>query len=142
MDGEVLKHLLDRPIAFHRCLVSVAGSVTAGLMLSQAIYWSRITSDPDGRFWKTRDEWEEETGLSRYEQEGARKRLRELRIMEEKLAGVPARMFFRVNFERLAELLSRLPGRKTKIPANQLAANQPTSWGKNHQLVGLSLIHI
>ena len=29
---------LDRPIAFHRCFVTLTGSVTVALMLSQAVY--------------------------------------------------------------------------------------------------------
>ena len=33
-----LLQLLDRPIAFHRCFVTLTGSVTAALMLSQALY--------------------------------------------------------------------------------------------------------
>jgi hypothetical protein len=48
--------ILDRPIAFHRCLVRVTKSVAAALMLSQAIYWSNRTKDPDGWFWKTAED--------------------------------------------------------------------------------------
>src|SRR5262249_48810972 len=62
--------------------------------------------------------------LGRYEQERARSRLRSLEILEEKLSGMPARMYYRVNFEALYRLLSQLDGGKI---ANTVDRNQPTS---------------
>jgi hypothetical protein len=92
-------YFLDRPIAFHRALVPVAGSVTAALLLCQALYWSKRTRDATGWFYKTQAEWEEETGMSRWEQEGARKLLKQRALLEEKRAGAPAKLYFRVNIE-------------------------------------------
>ena len=98
---------LDRPIAFHRVFKTLTKSTNAALMLSQGVYWEKRTTDPDGWFWKTQDEWEDETGLTRYEQEGAREVLGAIKdkdgnkIFEEKLAGLPARMHFRVNLDAL-----------------------------------------
>jgi hypothetical protein len=98
---DLVLNLLDRPIAFHRCLVEPAGSVNAALMLSQALYWSKRTKDPHGWFYKTRDEWEEETGLSRWEQESARKLLRASGFWFEQLRGVPATTHYRVGLNKL-----------------------------------------
>ena len=56
-----IARLLDRPIAYHRCLVTLTGSVTGAVMLSQAIYWQNRCN---GDFYKTQAEWEEETGLT------------------------------------------------------------------------------
>ena len=67
-----LLQLLDRPIAFHRCFVTLTGSVTAALMLSQALYWQRRCKEPEGWWYKTLEEWTEETGLNRRETEAAR----------------------------------------------------------------------
>lgn len=107
--------LLDRPIAFHRCLVDPAGSVNAALMLSQAIYWTnRLPKERDGWFWKTGTEWTDETGLSRYEQEAARKLLKQRKLMEEKLVGVPATLHFRVVETSLLENHKLVSG-KTSI---------------------------
>ena len=138
-----LLKLLDRPIAFHRCFVTLTGSVTAALMLSQALYWQRRCKDPEGWWYKTRDDWAEETGLSRYEQEGARKRLRKLGVMQEHLRGVPATIWYRVNEERLLEGLSKAAQKKPSNfgpvggkPAVQLGENQPTGWRKTTQQVG------
>lgn len=87
----------DRPIAFHRGFVTLTGSVTAALMLSQAVYWQRRTHDPEGWWWKTMEDWTEETGLSRKEQESARRRLKTIGLLEEERRGVPARLYFRVD---------------------------------------------
>ncbi len=101
-----LTELLDRPIAFHRALVSVVGGgVLPALLLSQAIYWTKRTSDPDGWFWKTQAEWEEETGMGRREQENARAKLRQTHFWKEELRGLPAKMYFKVDLDRLAATL-------------------------------------
>ena len=99
-------NLLDRPIAFHRCFAELGGSVNAGLMLSQAVYWSKRSTTKDGWFWKTAEEWTEETYLSRTEQATARKQLKRLACWQEELRGVPAKLFYRIDFDALDDLLS------------------------------------
>src|ERR1700690_4634356 len=69
----IIRSIFKRPIAFHRSLVTLTGSVPAALMLGQACYWDERTNDPEGWFWKTRAQWENETGLTRWEQEKDRK---------------------------------------------------------------------
>jgi hypothetical protein len=126
--------LLDRPIAYHRCFVSLTGSVTAAVLLSQAVYWSRRTgAGSDGWFWKTIADWEEETGLTRFEQEGARKILRSLGFWEEEKRGIPARLWFRLDLNQLERGLNiaQTSMRKTSKqasgkPANRQAENQQT----------------
>jgi hypothetical protein len=100
-----LQSLLDRPIAFHRCFVTLTGSVAAALMLSQAVYWSRRTRK-DGWFYKTQKEWEAETGLTRREQDTARRSLRATGFWEENLRGVPAKLHFKVSVEKLLSSLA------------------------------------
>jgi hypothetical protein len=101
--------LLGRCIAFHARLVALTGSVKAALMLSQAIYWTRRGRDVrqhGGWFFKTMEQWHEETGLSRHEQAHARATLRGLHLIDECKRGLPARLFYRVDAERLATSLS------------------------------------
>ena len=99
--------LLDRPIAFHRCLAELGGSVNAGLMLSQALYWAKRTKADNGWFWKTAEEWQEETYLTRTEQATARKQLKRLSCWQEELRGVPAKLYYRIDFDELDKLLSQ-----------------------------------
>jgi hypothetical protein len=95
--AELLLEVFDIPVSFHRCLVPVTGGITSALMLSQAI-WATQALDPtdEGWFIRSQEEWTEETGLSRWEQETARRALRRAGLMEERRFGMPARLSFRV----------------------------------------------
>lgn len=95
--------LVDRPIAFQRSFVRLGVGITGALLLSQIVYWQNRM---EGQwFYKTQADLEEETGLTRYEQEGARKKLISCGVLEEAKRGIPAKLYFRVNQERLEELL-------------------------------------
>ena len=122
-----MKELLAPPIAFNRAYRRLTGSTVAALMLSQAVYWTLRTNDDEGWFYKTRTEWEEETGLSRSEQETARRILVATSFWEEEARGLPRRMYFRVNLD---ELLSELAN-----PV-QLAGIQPTGGRESSQPIG------
>lgn len=98
----ILMQLLDRPIAFQPSFVAIGAGVTGAVLLSQLVYWQNRM---DGWFYKTQAELTTETGLTRYEQEGARKKLIAAGVLEEKLRGVPAKLFFRVNEIALETLL-------------------------------------
>lgn len=97
----MLYELLDRPIAYHRVLAEIAGSASGGVFLSQAIYWAKRATLPDGWFYKTSDQWFEETYLTRREQETVRKRLTAINILQEEKRGVPAKLHYRVNESEL-----------------------------------------
>ena len=97
ISAELLLAVFDMPVTFHRCLVPVAGGVTAALMLSQAI-WLTETVDPasDGWFMCSQEQWAQETGLTRWEQETARRALRRAGLLVERRLGMPAKLWFRV----------------------------------------------
>ena len=103
--GNLLLDVFDLPVTFHRCLVPVTGSVTAALMLSQAIWASQASEEADGWFTKSREEWEEETGLSRWEQQTARRVLRDGGFLEERRVGLPAKLCYRVRSEEVLRAL-------------------------------------
>lgn len=94
---------IGRPVAYYPSLVKVAGSVGAAILLCQLIYWRGREADPDGWIYKTQAEISEETGLTRFEQEGARKLLREKGILREKFSGVPRKLYFSISLERVNE---------------------------------------
>lgn len=112
--------LLGHPIAFHWRLVDLTGSVKAALLLSQSIYWTRRGRDvakSGGWFHKTAEQWTWETGLSSKEQSSARDTLKVLALVEERRTGIPARLHFRLNTERLGGRLSE------QIDVDQIRAN-------------------
>jgi uncharacterized phage protein (TIGR02220 family) len=102
ISAKVLKTLLKRPIAFHRVFVDVAGDALSGLFLSQAFYWSQQQE----WFYKTQKQWRDETGMTRCEQERARAKLKKKGILEEKYAGVPCRVYYRLNMDTLVAALN------------------------------------
>jgi len=134
------------PIAYYRVFAAVGGGVTSGVLLSQLYYWHDKTRDPDGWIFKTQDQWQQETGLTRREQETARRNLRERGLIDEKLAGIPARLHYRLNVDRLVALLAehrrqRLAaqdGAREQAPApaagaDQARTNPPDEHGANRQ---------
>ncbi|MBL8379141.1 MAG: hypothetical protein JNM79_14825 [Burkholderiales bacterium] len=97
---DLLLDVFDLPISFHRCLVPVSGGVTSALMLSQAIWTAQaVDATAFGWFCKSQDQWTEETGLTRWEQETARRALRKVGFMEERRVGMPAKLWFRVRVD-------------------------------------------
>ena len=102
----LLNELGERPIAYHPAYARLCGSISGGLMLSQAMYWSARTSDEHGWFWKTQAQWNDELGLTRKEIESGTRKLLATGVLETERRGIPARMYYRVNRERLASLLA------------------------------------
>ncbi len=100
-----LQQILTRPIAYHRIFATIAGGAKAGLFLSQGFYWTNIkdASDPEAQSWfyKTRVEWEFETGLTREEQETARRQLIKRGLLKEKKQGLPAKLFYQFQKEEI-----------------------------------------
>jgi len=99
---ELLLQVFDAPVSFHRCLIPITGGVTAALLLSQAL-WVTQELDPAAQGWieKSRDQWTEETGLSRWEQQTARRALRDAGFLEERRLGMPARLYYRVRADHV-----------------------------------------
>jgi hypothetical protein len=107
--------LADKPVAFHRVFAKICGGATQGLFLAQLWYWSRVTKDPDGWFWKTSKEWESETALTRREQENARRSLKNLGILEEKLMDLPAKLYYRMNKSSVLIAYQKMVDRETSL---------------------------
>jgi len=104
MKKEFLIHLLQRPVAFHRAFVGFSG-ICGALLLCQLFYWSGKETSQDGWIYKTQAEITRETGMRRQETETARRNLRAAGVLEEKSAGMPRKMHFRINFDALHQLL-------------------------------------
>ncbi len=103
-----ISDLFDRPIAFQRPFVALGAGITGALLLSQAIYWSKRSDKRAGWFYKTQGEWTDETGLTRSEQETARKKLKKIGVLMEKKQGVPCKTFYKVDHEELRRNLASL----------------------------------
>ena len=128
IESSQLLDLLDSPIAFHRAFISVGAGVTGALMLSQAIYWMRssMKRKPVGWFWKSMEQWEAETGLSRTEQETARRKLRAAGILLEKKEGIPCKIYYSIDLDTLQARLQESCKQGFRFPADCDAGFQQT----------------
>ncbi len=84
-------------------LARLLGGINEALLFQQLAYWSDKGSDPEW-IYKTQKDIEEETTLTRTQQETARARLRKLGVIEENKKGLPAKLYFRVNWDAVFAL--------------------------------------
>ncbi|WP_052369228.1 hypothetical protein, partial [Glaesserella parasuis] len=95
---------LGQPIAYYPQLAKPLGGVTAAILFGQLFFWQDKTSNPLGVY-KTQAELEQETGLSRREQETARKKLVELGILVETHKRLEHRIYFKLDLVKFDALM-------------------------------------
>lgn len=96
-----------RAIAYRPNLARLFGGVIAEIFFEQIFYW-QDKADPVLGVYKTQEELEIETGLSRKEQETARKLLRGKGVLIETHKRLEHRMYYKIDCEKLDELLATL----------------------------------
>lgn len=81
-------------------------SIFLGEIISEYDYWNKMHSlTDDGYFYSTVENVMEATTLSDYQQRSIIKHLTELKIIDMKVAGMPAKRYFKINEERFYEIL-------------------------------------
>ena len=119
---------LGVPIAYRPEFAQLGGGGNAGVLLSQLWYWHDKGALPDGWIWKSAREWQEETGLTRREQQTAIKRLVERKLVETRQPSRRAPMQYRLNVaELLAQLEQLSPPRPRVVAATADAPEETTS---------------
>ena len=94
----------EKPVLFNPGLGRISGSAIAGLFMSQILYWQERGWNKEW-IYKTIKEIRQETCLTRSEQNRAIKIWKGLGILELERRGVPQRRHFRVDVEKLEQLL-------------------------------------
>ncbi|XPL50562.1 hypothetical protein ACMFY2_12115 [Enterobacter cloacae subsp. cloacae] len=95
-----------RPVAYYPALAEHLGGVSATVLFCQMTYWmDKLTSDLGVH--KTSEEIQDETGLSYEEQLTARKKLKRLGVLVETHKRLEHRIYFKVNFERVDQILTQ-----------------------------------
>ena len=97
----LLKELNQRPIAYYPIYRKITGSTTAGILLSQLMYW---LSKSD-KIHKTDAQIMEETLLTKKELEGAKRAIKKLAFIEVTREGVPAKTYYEIDWEKLEKAL-------------------------------------
>jgi hypothetical protein len=106
-DSAAAAELLGPSRAYHRTLAGIGGGVHAGLLLSRALYLTRLRRRRRLDAWvaNSATQWTEDLGLTRREQEAARRDLQHVGVWEEALVGIPRSLVARIRMDCLLELL-------------------------------------
>ncbi|ADV47046.1 hypothetical protein [Nitratifractor salsuginis] len=105
----VMKALNQQPIAYYPIYRKITGSTTAGVLLSQLIYWLQQKD----KIYKTDAKIMEETLLTKKELENAKKILKTLPFISITREGVPAKTYYEIDWEKLYEAIE---AGETSIP--------------------------
>ena len=98
----VLKILNQKPIAYYPVYRQITGSTTAGILLSQLMYWF---SKKD-KFYKTDTEIREETFLTEKELKNAKSKLKKLSFITISREGIPAKTYYQIDWKELEKALN------------------------------------
>ena len=111
---ERLKKQFDTLIVFSPKVAKVVGNVDTAIFLHQMLYWwERKTSN---YVYKTIAEFQNETLLSRFQQDASIKKLVELGFIEVFLQGSPPKRHFKVDIDKILEALENY---NCKKPTNE-----------------------
>ncbi len=92
----LLQQLNQRPIVYYPIYRNITGSTTAGILLSQLMYWFSKKQ----KIYKTDMEIKEETSLTDNELRSAKKVIKNLSFVEVTKEGIPAKTFYKIDWEK------------------------------------------
>lgn len=105
-----INHLLKiagaRPVSFNPEIARLLGGINEGLLFQQLFYWSDKGKRSDGWFYKTKRRIEEETCLTRYQQDTSREKLVKLGVIKtqiKKADGAPT-IHYKIDLECLGKV--------------------------------------
>lgn len=132
----------EHPIAYMPIYSRVTGSVTAGILLSQIVYW-------DGKmqhrqFYKTDKDFCEELAMGVSELKSAKKRLVKMGLIGIDRKGIPARTHYKLNLGRLSDLITTSVKKNTTVsrkPSNKKDQNKPTNTDITQEIIPDSNIY-
>ena len=107
-DGAAVAELLGPSLTYYRRLAGIGGGVHAGLLLSRALYLTRLQLRGQTEAWigNSIDLWRDQIGLTRRQQETVRQELASAGIWQETRIGVPPRRLARIHLDCLLALLA------------------------------------
>jgi hypothetical protein len=119
-----VKDLLpNRTVGYSPDLARAVGGATTGLFLSQLLFLSDKGANPEGWVYKSEAEMGRETGLTKREQQTARRKLLSLGIIQIVRRGFKFTYHFRIVWERLLQVIEQY----------QRGQNVPTEKGERIQ---------
>lgn len=128
----IIEMLGEKPVAFNPALARLGKSATAGLFLSQLLFWWNKGVSKDS-IYKTVKEMEVETLLTRREQERAIRIWKEYKVLEVQLRGLPRKRHFKINISLLTNLLTNQYGVDDKLDSQFAPSITESTQRKNQK---------
>lgn len=97
------KNVIPVPVEF----IHFTGDANTAMLLTQIIYWTDRAKDPDGWFYKSYEQWEDELALNQYFARKAINALKNMGIIETKIKKIEngdTHLHFKLNKEIFIEL--------------------------------------
>jgi hypothetical protein len=135
--------LPNRVVGYSPDLARVVGGATIGLFLSQLLFLSDKGANPDGWVYKSEQEMGKETGLTKREQQTARRKLLSLGVIAIMRGGFRNIYHFKVLWEKLYQVIAGMQRpqnaatekteRTQTVPTEpvQNVATTPAQWQQN-----------
>jgi hypothetical protein len=98
--------LPNRVVGYSPDLAKIVGGATIGLFLSQLLFLSDKGANPDGWVYKSEAEMGKETGLSKREQQTARRKLLSLGVIAIMRGGFRNTYHFKILWEKLYQVIA------------------------------------
>jgi hypothetical protein len=115
---KVKEMLPNRVVGYSPDLARIVGGVTIGLFLSQLLFLSDKGANPDGWVYKSEQEMGKETGLSKREQQTARRKLLALGIIAIMRGGWKNTYHFKIIWEKLYQVIAGIK-RPQNVPTEK-----------------------
>jgi hypothetical protein len=135
--------LPNRVVGYSPELARIVGGATTGLFLSQLLFLSDKGANPEGWVYKSEQEMGKETGLTKREQQTARRKLLSLGVIAIMRGGWKNTYHFKVLWEKLYQVIAGFQqtqnvatekGERTQTVSTEPVQNvptQPPEWQQN-----------
>ena len=135
--------LPNRVVGYSPDLARMVGGATTGLFLSQLLFLSDKGANPEGWVYKSEQEMGKETGLTKREQQTARRKLLSLGVIAIMRGGFRNTYHFKVIWEKLYQVIAGVQRPQTvstekdertqNVPTEpvQNVATEPAQWQQN-----------
>jgi hypothetical protein len=115
---QIKEMLPNRVVGYSPDLAKIVGGATTGLFLSQLLFLSDKGANPEGWVYKSEQEMGKETGLSKREQQTARRKLLALGVIAIMRGGFRNTYHFKVIWEKLYQVIAGIQ-RPQNVPTEK-----------------------
>jgi hypothetical protein len=90
---------VGRAVAYYPNMARALGTIEAAIFFAQLFYWQDKCGDEELGVYKTKEDWQEETGLSFKEQDRAIARLEHFGLLERSYKRIEHRMYYKLHMD-------------------------------------------